>query len=116
MEEKKKDSLCGGACPCPRTKCERYGDCESCRKKHTKSAPYCKGRREKRRPAKLQKRRAGGLRRRRHYKVSTATVRFPEILPSVVIFPQENVVNIRRLAAVNPTRCLLRPEYIGLPA
>lgn len=39
MEEKKKDSLCGGACPCPRTKCERYGDCESCRKKHTKSAP-----------------------------------------------------------------------------
>ncbi|ERI69293.1 hypothetical protein HMPREF1548_03459 [Clostridium sp. KLE 1755] len=81
-----------------------------------KAPPTAKGRREKRRPAKLQKRRAGGLRGRRHYKVSTATVRFPEILPSVVIFPQENVVNIRRLAAVNPTRCLLRPEYIGLPA
>ena len=63
MEEKKTDSLCGGACPCPRTKCERYGDCESCRKKHTKSAPYCerkKGKAPARKAAEQKGRRAEG--------------------------------------------------------
>lgn len=47
MEREKTDNPCGGACPCPRTQCERYGDCESCRKKHTKSVPYCERRKRK---------------------------------------------------------------------
>ena len=31
-------------CPCPKTKCERHGNCEACSAHHTggKSRPYCK--------------------------------------------------------------------------